>query len=114
MENPTFEDKELDRLYKEEGEQVVLDQLENDQRSLENLQITEKVLNAYYGWGLANEMPLGEALGFLDEELKNESPKLDKEDIERTRDFLIHLIPDKYSNTTELQELMLDFSKEKK
>lgn len=86
-------DSEADAVFKEE--------LEKQKKRLAKTQTTCMVLFHFLGRGMADEMPLGEALGFLDERLKTmdfasppPSGDIRYSDIRTARDFLAALIED--------------------
>lgn len=109
-------DEELNEAFEKEGrgavEEEVKGEIMDNEHRLGDVRNAMRVLEFYGGNGLADGMPLGEAVGFLSAELEKQEPEMDARAIERARDFLVNLNPGEYSPGTELGALMKRFSKE--
>ena len=117
MEHPKGEgdiDAELNKLFKAEGYRVLVDEIEKNEKLLFDVRNAMKVLEYFGGNGLADSMPLGEALGFLDAELVKKQPEMNKVEISRAREFLLQLIGEKYPEAMPVGALMEEFSKVEK
>ncbi|MDP2598681.1 MAG: hypothetical protein Q8P49_02535, partial [Candidatus Liptonbacteria bacterium] len=99
-------DDELNEAFRKEGTSAIRDEIESNELRLAEVRNTMKVLEFFAGNGLADGMPLGEALGFLDAELKKKEPEMDEDEIQRARDFLLGIIGKEYPAEMQLGALM--------
>lgn len=107
-------DKELDDAFKKEGIAAIRDEIESNELRLAEVRNAMKVLEFFIGNGLADGMPLGEALGFLDAELQKKEQEMDEDEVQRARDFIFELAGKDYPAEMPIGSLMEKFAEEEK
>lgn len=101
------------------GEQAVRGEIESNEKRLGDIRASLRAIDRFMGGGLADAMPLREAVGFLDVKLELDKRgydlrRISREELERARDFLAGIIGKEYPAKTELGTLVEKLKEEEK
>lgn len=106
--------QKINKAFREEGADAVRHEIESNEKRLASIRNARRVLEFFCGRGMADGMPLGEGLGFLDVELLKAKPEMNGGEIQRARDFLAEIIGEEYPHQMPLGALMEKFAEEEK
>ncbi len=110
--------KDVNNAFREEGERAVRADIAAGKKRLHGIRAALRALDRFLGDGLADEMPLGEAIGFLEVRLEDIEAGNDfgisREDIEHAHDFLDSIVGEEYPGRMELGSLVTKLQEEEK
>ncbi len=111
-------DKEINEAFKKEGEQAVRKEIEGSEKRLGDIRAALRVLDYFGGDGLADAMPFGDAIGFLEVRIemaeRGDDIGVSPEELKRARDFLESIIGVDYPAQMELGSLEKKLREEEK
>jgi hypothetical protein len=104
-------DREINEAFQKDGKEAVRKEkeIEGGEKRFGDIQAALRALDRFGGDGLADGMPLGDAVGFLEVKLEETFPGDDlgisREELKRARDFLESIIGEEYPAQMELGSL---------